>query len=350
MADGSDGVPPSGWSHSGPATGHSPFLTSLAERARAIDARIALPESDDPRTLDAVALLVGSGLAQPVLIGAEDRIRAALSERRVDLAAVEVRDPSREGGTLASRLESVGVDLSRVDPNRFAEPLWFGVALVALGEAAGCVAGAVHATPEVIRAALRVVGKADGIGTVSSAFYMDLPQRPEGDAAGTPLTFTDAGVVPDPTPGQLAEIAAAAVRARRRIVGDEPRVAFLSYSTHGSADGPRVRKVREGVERFRALMPDVVADGELQADAALLAEVRQRKAPDSPLTEGANILVFPDLDAGNIAYKLVQRLTGATALGPVLQGLSRPVHDLSRGATAGDIVLVSCIAAVESVS
>jgi phosphate acetyltransferase len=223
-----------------------------------------------------------------------------------------------------------------------ADPVNFGAALVALGEADGCVAGATCPTGEVIRAALWAIGTAPGVSLVSSSFYMVLP----GDTVV--LTFTDCAVVPEPTPGQLAEIALAAARDRARLVGDSPRVAFLSYSTKGSAAGPPVTRVQEAAVHFQQLAPNVTSDGELQVDAALNLEVAERKAPGSPVGGRANVLVFPDLNTGNIAYKLVQRLAGATAIGPILQGLARPMADLSRGATPDDIVEVAAMVALQS--
>ena len=222
-----------------------------------------------------------------------------------------------------------------------ADPVNFGAALVALGEADGCVAGAVYATGEVVRAALWAIGTAPGMSLVSSSFYMVL------SGSETVLTFTDCAVVPEPTPGQLAEIALAAARDRHRLVGDSPRVAFLSYSTKGSAGGPHVARVQEAAAQFQQLAPNILCDGELQADAALSPEVGERKAPGSPVAGRANVLVFPDLDAGNIGYKLVQRIGGAVAIGPILQGLARPMADLSRGATADDIVEVTAMVALQ---
>lgn len=328
----------------------SAFLDDLRARAKAAGRRIVLPEATDERVVAAAVRLQREGLVEPILLGPADKLRRAVDAAGGDGDAVEAMDPfhdRRRDRFAAGYFERRrGKGATRADAaERVTDPLVFGAMLVAEGEADGSVAGCVRTTADVLRAAIRCVGPADGIGTVSSSFYMVVePFR--GTAGPEVLTFTDAGVVPDPDASQLVDIASAACDARRRVVGDEPRVAFLSYSTKGSADGPSARRMREACEAFAGRMSGVVCDGELQADAALIADVAAAKSPDSTLAGRANVLVFPDLDAGNIAYKLVQRLAGAVALGPIVQGLGRPCNDLSRGAAVDDIVNVACITAV----
>jgi phosphate acetyltransferase len=339
------------------------FLSAICARASTLGARVAFGEAGDERVLAAAMRLKREGVATPVLVVDE----AGSAEARMH--GLECVDPSgdpRASGLAAALLAARAKHgMTAAEAAKLSrDPLAFAIWLVKTGAVDAAVGGAVRTTRELMHFALWLIGPAESVKTVSSAFYMVVPPFRAGlaansrplsvDVPGAPsvsevLTFTDCSVVPNPTAAQLADIAIAAADARRKIVGDEPRVALLSYSTRGSGgDGGSIATVQAAVALLKDRAPSLAVDGDLQADAALIADVAARKAPASTVAGRANILVFPNLDAGNIAYKLTERLAQAKAIGPILQGLAMPVSDLSRGADADAIFHVAAVTALLS--
>ena len=330
-------------------------MSALMERvrraARARVQRLVLAEPNDERVVRAADRIARDGLAKVQFVGAPGVLRATARQADVHLQGVEVIDAGHADELARTRqalLTARGERITPADADRIAaDPLFQAAARVRLGLADCFVAGASRTTGDVLRAALWLIGLSAGTRTVSSCFLMGVPQ---GQGAERVISFADCAVVPDPTPEQLADIGIMAADQYARIMQAVPHVAFLSFGTRGSAEHPHVAKVREAVRLARERRPDLHIDGELQADAALVPEVGKRKAPESVVAGHANVLVFPDLDAGNIGYKLVERLAGARAYGPILMGLARQGNDLSRGCSVDDVVDVSTIACVLSAS
>ena len=328
------------------------MIDLVRSKARLNRKTIVLPEGDEPRTVQAAAIVRNEGLAVPVLLGNPERISAVAAETGTDIGGIEVIDPSfspkaREyADTLFELRKAKG--LSREDAASLAvDPMYYGMLMVKRGDADGLVSGAVHSTGDMLRPALQIIKTKPDISIVSSSFLMSCPNRSLGQDGL--LVYADCVVVPCPTAEELAQIAVSAAETARVLCGiEEPRVAFLSFSTMGSAKHELVDKVRRAVEIAHQLAPDLLLDGEMQLDAALVPEVGMLKAPGSPVAGRANVLIFPDLQAGNIGYKITQRIGGAECFA-VLQGLARPCNDLSRGCSVQDIVNTVTLTAVQAV-
>lgn len=330
------------------------LIKEIVERAKANKQRIVLPEGTEERTIKAADQLLGDGVADIILIGNVKEVKelaAGLNLKNIDKATIlDPKDYEKKEvytNLLFELRKSKGLTIEQAA--KLAEnPLYIGCLMIKNGDADGEIAGAENTTGDVLRPALQIIKTAPGISVVSGAFFMFTTQKQYGRDGL--LLFADCAVTPDPTASQLAEIAVATGQTARALVGEEPQVAILSFSTKGSAKSPLVDKVIEATQLAQKIDPTMKIDGELQADAALVPAVGKQKAPESAVAGQANVLVFPSLEVGNIAYKLVQRLGNAEAVGPILQGMAAPVNDLSRGCSVSDIYNMVAIAANQAIA
>lgn len=307
---------------------------------------IVLPEGEEIRIIKAAEFLYAEKLVVPVLIGNKEGIQKIALENKCNIEGIEIRDPENCPNTESFANEYYELRKKKGATPEIAnqtakDPLYYGAFMVRNNQAAGAVAGSINTTGDVLRAAIQVVGVAPGIKAVSSCFIMVMPD-------GVEYTFGDCAVIPNPDAGQLASIAISSSATHKGLVGEEPYVAMLSFSTKGSAEHDDVDKVIEATQIVKELVAELKIDGEMQFDAALIEKIGAKKAPESPVAGKANVFIFPDLDAGNIGYKIAQRLANAEAVGPIVQGLKRPYNDLSRGCSVDDVINVACICSVLS--
>ena len=327
------------------------FIEQIKQRAKQEIKTIVLPEATDARILEAAQIIKEEGYAKVILIGNEEDVRKLANEKNIDLGETEIIDPLKSDKTerYAKELYELrkAKGMTEEQANQLVlEPVYYGMMMVKLDEADGLVSGAAHSTSDTLRPALQILKTAPGTKLVSAFFVMVVPDCKYGEN-GT-FIFADSGLNEEPDSEKLSEIAISSSKSFEQLVGKEPKVAMLSYSTYGSAHSASTEKVIEATKLVKEKEPNLLVDGELQLDAAIVPEVAEFKAKGSPLKGEANVLVFPDLGAGNIGYKLVQRLAKAEAYGPLCQGIAKPVNDLSRGCSSEDVAGVVAITAVQA--
>ncbi len=327
------------------------LLEELKERAKENLKRIVLPEGEEERTIRATAEILKKGITEIILLGEESKTKDKAQSLKVDIGRARIIDPKKSerledyANTYCELRKEKGISKDEA-LSVMKESLFYGIMMVQKGEADGSVSGAVHTTAKTIRPALQIIKTAPGVKKVSSSFLMILKDKKFGENGA--LIFADCAILPDSDEEELADIAIASAKTAKDLIGCEPRVAMLSFSTKGSASHELVDKVVRAIEIVKKKVPSLLIDGEIQADAALIPEVASRKAPESPVAGKANVLIFPDLNSANIGYKLVQRLAAAQAIGPILQGLARPVNDLSRGCSVEDIINLVAITSLQT--
>lgn len=329
------------------------FIEQIKERAKTEIKTIVLPEATDQRILEAAQIVKNDGYAKVILIGNEDEVKKIANDKKIDIEGIKIVDPSKSekkeeyANKLYELRKAKGMTEEQAQ-KLILEPVYFGMMMVKLNDADGLVSGAAHSTSDTLRPALQILKTAPGTKLVSAFFVMVVPNCEYG-SNGT-FIFADSGLNEEPDSEKLSEIAISSSKSFEQLVGDQAKVAMLSYSTYGSAHSASTEKVVEATKLAKEKAPELLIDGELQLDAAIIPEVAEFKAKGSPLKGEANVLVFPDLGAGNIGYKLTQRLAKAEAYGPLCQGIARPVNDLSRGCSSEDVAGVVAITAVQAQS